>query len=276
MKKLNYLLGLLFILTTILSCEKGGRISELLRDDVPYVGGAEFVFIGGNVECGDPGVILPGLVPVAPFSSGRLNYMGDGEFDGNWPEGLVVTVRPDNKTVDFYLTDEAQFCVGAVIVKGGNGAIVYKYPNGTRGDVGLTSPLNSSYQPADLSNLTFCFVKCENLVIAVKVWYNNNSLWGATTGKYVFFSSWCRQAGINTYPFTEPLILEQAYTDTQIGTVSLINGKIKISLNQGLTLTSGYIYIGTEEDLITPVNFINGCPDYTNDWIPYVDWDPAK
>jgi len=141
-----------------------------MREDVPYVGDAIPIFELGNVDCED--VDLPeGLIRIEPYTTGRINYLGDGEFDESWPiTGLIVTVR-DDKFVDFYLTDEVTFCIGAVIVKGGNGAMIYTYPEGTRGDIGLTSPINASGDPADLSNLTFCFVECTNqpeIVIALK------------------------------------------------------------------------------------------------------------
>jgi len=279
MKKLNFLFAVIIILTLIFSCEKGGRISEEQRDDVPYTGGADFVFIGGNVECGDEGVILPGLVPVAPYTSGRLNYLGDGKFDNEWTPGLVVTVRPDNKTVDFSLTDEAQFCVGAVIVKGGNGAMVYKYPFGTRGDIGLTSPLNSSFDPADLSNLTFCFVKCKEIAIAVKAFYwpgpeyvtysKLKYSYCLSTGDYIYCTpencttDWCKILGVNTYPIVSSFSLQDGYYKEDVGSVTIVSGPesliITVTLKEGGILDKTYLYAGPIDGLIGTT-----CPIYSS------------
>lgn len=271
MRKLKFILILIAIIGAVLSCEKA-RISEIIRDEVPYDGIGIPIFEQGNISCDDV-ELADGLVQVFPFSTGRINFE-NGVFDGIWPKGLEVNVR-DNTFIDFFLTDEADYCVGSVIVKGGNGSIVYKYSAGVRSDIGLTSPLNASGNPANLSNLTFCFVKCpEDLVIAVKVWYNDGSLWGATTGENVFLSEWCGNGylGINPYPFNESIVLERSYSDEKIGLVSLIDGKIKITLNTGLSLTNAYIYIGSKEELTDPANLVYGCPDYSNDWIHYIDW----
>lgn len=275
MKKLKLLSFILLILTAIYSCEKGARISEIIREDVPYDGDAIWAFELGNVDCDDPGVLPDGVVSVWPYTSGRKNYLGDGEFDGpNWPEGLVVSVSPDNKTVTFYLEDDAQFCVGAVIVKGGNGAIVYKYPFGTRGDTGLTSPLNSSGDPADLSNLTFCFVECkEELVVAVKAWYWMGDktafyMWAGSAGSLIpeFTGEWCTDyMGISPLSFNTSVNLMQGFIQTPAGSFTITpEGLVTVTLSpSNYIIDRVYIFIGTLAELKSTIESTTGCPAYS-------------
>jgi hypothetical protein len=96
---------------------------------------------GGNVTCEQLGYEL---------SSARVNYE-DGSFDATFPAGIEVST--DGK----YVSWASSFGIGAVIVKGSNNANVYEYFPQSKGDYGLASPVNASGNPADLSNLTFCW-----------------------------------------------------------------------------------------------------------------------
>ena len=117
---------------------------------------------GGNRTCAE--VATAWKLDPNPFLCGdKIDYTY-GEFAGVFPNGLSVTT--DGKFVSFEMDDciligDNCYKVGAVIVKGSNAANVYYYPNGTIGDSGLASPMNASGNPAGLSNLTFCFVECE-------------------------------------------------------------------------------------------------------------------
>jgi hypothetical protein len=96
---------------------------------------------GGNVTCEQLGYEL---------SSARVNY-DDGDFDAAFPAGIEVST--DGK----YVSWSSTFGIGAVIVKGSNAANIYEYFPQAKGDYGLASPVNASGNPADLSNLTFCW-----------------------------------------------------------------------------------------------------------------------
>lgn len=102
------------------------------------------------------------------FSSGKLNYNSEtGTFDGDWPEGLTVTVTPEywnnnlGTYVEWSFTPPAGYCNllnMAVIVRGCDEANVYFYPNGDiTTDSGLASPIGTGSVPCVLENLTFCY-----------------------------------------------------------------------------------------------------------------------
>ena len=122
---------------------------------------------GGNYNCED----IEGFE--FEFSSGRINYEKvDGEWkwemDGEYYDlddfpfpGVTVTVT--NGTYVAFTTNYPGYCVGAVIVKGGPTANVYIFENGVTQGFELTAPINPrNNQPYGLSNITFCFVKCDN------------------------------------------------------------------------------------------------------------------
>lgn len=192
MKKTIYMVVGLFIIVTIYSCEKEGVYKA------PVAKGKKVKVTASETKASDTGVdpvIIPGENPggnrtcteVAAYFNLDPNpfYCGDqvdynGEFsDDAFPEGLYVEVT-DDTYVSFNMDDciqieDAYYKVGAVIVKGSDDANVYYYgPDGTLGDSGLSSPVNASGKPSELSNLSFCFIKCErekvDLVLAMKTY----------------------------------------------------------------------------------------------------------
>jgi len=283
MRKITFLVGILLLVATIVSCDKKiieKRISlEPSVEGVTPIYNPEFV----NMSCDD----LTGG-PYTGGSSGKVNYNAEtGDFDNNgaWPYGLVVTVSED-KYVEFHFPEGAQtqYCVGAVIVKGGPGANVYYYDPGVRSDAGLASPINPSGSPADLSNLTFCFVECtepEEIVIALKSFYWPgpkswmNSTWATSSGTMAFTPilpyDWCNQLGINYYPNTSSLTLLSKTTLTNVGTVSITENYtdgahsfiVTITYLDGYTIDKSYLFVGSEEELEATV-LASGCPDYTS------------
>lgn len=271
MRKITFLFGLLLIAATIVSCDK--KIIEERFDPEPSAGNVTPIYNPDyiNMSCED----LTGG-PYVGEGSGRVNYNSEtGEFDNNgaWPYGLVVTVT-DGKYVEFHFPEGAQtqYCVGAVIVKGGNGANVYYYTPGTKSDAELASPVNASGNPADLSNLTFCFVECPpDLVVAVKSWYWSGSetgyrTWAGSCGSYIFSSYWCQYMGINYFPGTSEISLHQDYKPLNlIGDVKILQTgintlQVTVDLNDGLILDKTHIYVGTMEGLLNSV--VGYCPDY--------------
>jgi hypothetical protein len=101
----------------------------------------------GNRTCAEVGAVFFNNPSYYKYSSERI----DSTNLADMPHGLGFST--DGKFVSFSST----FGIGAVIVKGGSAANVYVYQPQRSGDVGLVSPINASGQPADLSNITFCW-----------------------------------------------------------------------------------------------------------------------
>lgn len=154
------------------------RTDEIsLKSDAvnPVLFEASSTYPGGNVDCDQLDIDVV-------FSSGRINFE-NGEFKfangEGWINGLTVNVI-DNKFVSWEFEPMFEYSndpfdgnwitlVGAVVVKGSNASHVYFY-NGAAyyealvggwvdSDSGLHSPTNQGDNIADLSNLTFCFVR---------------------------------------------------------------------------------------------------------------------
>ncbi len=268
MKKLKLLITFVFIIAAFTSCDKRKveKFSEPISSDYGIFPVTMQSDQGGNLACED----LIGDYPGG--TSGRINYDAEtNTFDADFSAyGLTVTVSEDTY-VSFEMDPSSGWCVGAVIVKGSNASNVFYYDPGVKSDQGLTAPINPSGNPAGLSNLTFCFVECEEpLVIAVKTWYWDEAgsyRWGATTGNKVFTYSWCGYGylGVNDYPAIPSITMEQSYTDTQIGEVAVaVDGSVTVTLNEGLTIDKTYLFIGTLADLLNTNIASDNCPDYTN------------
>ena len=187
---------------------------------------------GGNRTCDEVGTAFETSFD---FSSDRVNY-DDGAFAGDFPEGLIVSTN--GQYVSFSGTviwDGKTYCVGAVIVKGSSAANVYYYPGGSTGDSGLASPINASGNPADLSNLTFCFVECETPPPPCE-WYGETA-WSAGT-RYVRRGNWATWTPYNGTAKTVNLIAGQNYVAGQVSFSDAVDGKvtIAITLNPGFRL----------------------------------------
>lgn len=271
MKKLNYFFGLLFLIAAFISCDK--RDVDLRELPVYSENGSlAIVNLGGNTTCEE---VAADKDMTFAFSSGKADYVnGEFVFENSsigWPEGLLVTVT-EGKYVEFTYTSD-QYCVGAVIVKGGNASNVYTYNPGVSTDAGLVSPVNASGGPAGLSNLTFCFVECpptpELKYIAVKAffWYENGSSdytlsEALSTGLYpINIGQWCDDFGIN--PLQESIVPLTA----SVGNIKIEKGAnewiITIDLNDNLVLDRSYLYVGslTGFSTYTPEDDC-GCPAY--------------
>ena len=191
MKKLSYLFATLIMVAALFSCEQDESDIMLKKADVAKkTDSGATATAASSTESVTP-VIIPGAnnggnrtcaevaayfgLPDDYFLCGdRVDYNG-GVFAGNFPDGVLVDVT-HGTYVDFELDAPIQigdkfYVVGAVIVKGGNAANVYFYPDGSMGDSGLTAPVNASGKAAGLSNLTFCLTEqVSDLVIAVKTY----------------------------------------------------------------------------------------------------------
>lgn len=209
MKKLSYLFAAIVMIAALGSCEqdeseillkKGGAGSETTI--LPSSSGVAPVIIsgsnnGGNVTCAEVAAAFD--LPEGSLRCGEKIDFANGMFAGEFPDGLKVDVA-DGKYVSFsmgapLMIDGRQYIVGAVIVKGGNKANVYFYPEGTMSDSGLASPANNSGKPAGLSNLTFCLVEqFPELVIGVKT-YLAKPLQGEVV-TYIRKSAWAVSDGL--------------------------------------------------------------------------------
>lgn len=198
MKKINLLTLILVMGIAIVSCDKSDQSeSDVLIKSSPAEdpsgpatpgGVAPYVIPGanqgGNRTCAEVGLFFMDDAAYFDFCGERVDYEN---LATGFPAGLEVT--SDGKYLSFKAEDciligDKFYQVGAVIVKGGPAANVYFYENGTLGDTNLNAPVNASGKPAGISNVTFCFILCEDqpqMVIAFKS-YLNNSDWTCTTG----------------------------------------------------------------------------------------------
>lgn len=184
MKKLTYIFAALIMVAALGSCQQDDNEIVLKKANTdneattpPSDAGIAPVIIpgannGGNVTCADVAAYFQ--LPAGYFWCGEKIDYTDGMFTGDFPDGLTVNVT-DGVYVAFdmeapLLIEGVEYIVGAVIVKGGNNANVYYYPGGSMGDFGLAAPVNKSGKPAGLSNLTFCLVKANPIVIALKTY----------------------------------------------------------------------------------------------------------
>lgn len=114
---------------------------------VPAAGAATFrgidpVFVSGNPDCKD----LPGVTSAI---QAKFDLPANGATDGR------VNLFVLSNAVSWYVLNNED--VDAVIVKGGSGANVYRYPEGHFSDGGLTTPLNKGGKQAALGYVTVCY-----------------------------------------------------------------------------------------------------------------------
>jgi hypothetical protein len=198
-----------------------------LRSDIqwPYLwtGGQ-----GGNADCEDVAALVGYDFA---FSSGRTNYQ-DGmfqwpnslDFEG-WPEGLTVTVT-DGTFVSFEF-ESNMYCVGAVIVKGGPNAHIYYFEDGVKSGVNLSAPLNNG-QPFGLSNLTFCFVECND---RQECWQGETAFGGDIVGAgRAWWFAYAKNTGV------QPIYAGRQMTDA---TIKIVDGYYTINPGSDLRLAQG-------------------------------------
>lgn len=282
MRKINLFLTMLFTIAAISSC------SLIPWEDLDGTDNKELetlykdkIYKGGNVECIQVADLYPDLNLLQ--TTGRNDYdPSTDSFAFGWPAGLAVKVMNDG-SVSFQidgaidLGDGKCYKVGAVIVKGGAASNIYTYPGGATQDIGLTAPDNASETPAGLSNLTFCFVECEEeqeLIIAVKSFYWDGTPedyvkynWAASVGEPVFEVPWCMYLGVNRYPALTSFDIHESYFPSRIlGNITITENStsylVTVDLNEGLTLDKTYVYLGTLEGLYNTVPEGEDCPEY--------------
>jgi len=114
--------------------------------DAATVRGINPVYVSGSPDCkdlsGDPFFVTSAI-------QAKFDQPVNGATDGR----VHLLLSPDGFGW-YVLTNED---VDAVIVKGGPGANVYRYPGGDFSDGPLTTPLNKGGKPADLGYVTVCY-----------------------------------------------------------------------------------------------------------------------
>jgi len=288
MKKLSFIIASLLMVAFIVSCEKesmndsqimpsGEEMSALKakpvfnqEDQEDSWEGVTPVIIpgennGGNVTCSEVADIFEVEFDLC---GDKIDYYeGDG-FAGEFPAGLTVTVNEEAKTLSFDMEDciligDEYYKVGAVIVKGGRAANIYYYEGGILSDGNLTAPEGKM-----ISNVTFCFVECEEeeeLIIALKFFSRDpdgNTWLGVSCGDFVFSSGWCGEyypLGINDYIEGNSFCVYSPDYGNTIGEVAIADGNITLTLEENWILASTKLFVGTLEELNS--NLIDGCPD---------------
>jgi len=234
---------------------------------------------GGNVTCTDVEQAFGGSY----ICGNKIDYTNKEDFEKAFPSWLNVKV--DGIYISFSIDGCGEINgvpvkVGAVIVKGSNSASVYYYPDGSTADSHLAAP-GDKYM---VSNLTFCFVECEEpeeLVIALKSFYWPgpkswmNSTWATSSGSMIFTPvlsyDWCSQLGVNYYPTTSSFTLLSKTALANVGSVALTEAYpdgvhsliVTITYLEGYTVDKSYLFVGSEEELEATV-LASGCPDYTS------------
>ncbi len=233
---------------------------------------------GGNVTCND---VMQAFDNEALICGDKINYddyLTEEEFEGAFPSWLNVQV--DGNYVSFNMTgcgeiEGVSLKVGAVIVKGSNASSVYYYPDGAFNDSGLAAP-EGKYM---VSNLTFCFVQCdepEPIILAVKCYYTPGPTYTSldysfalSEGTYPFTTTeWCNDLGYNYYPTISSFAMIEKWTKENVGIVTIMpsgnNLIITIDLKGEGVLDETYLYAGPLSGLTGGVESPVICPEYWN------------
>ncbi|TLX75683.1 hypothetical protein E9993_08985 [Labilibacter sediminis] len=239
---------------------------------------------GGNRTCAEVGLAFVDDAEYFALCGDKIDY-NDGEFNSKFPEALNVST--DGTYVSFELDgciemNGEYYKVGAVIVKGSNDANVYFYPEGSMGDEGLAAPINSSGKPAGLSNLTFCFVKCDapEWVIVLKTYLQckDESFWAVTRGEGSDINT--LRIGYNEINGEEITLYKWGYESMPIGSIvvseMMENGVKYLIVELTTTLecymfSNSYLYVGTAEGYSYYLKDRNGKMETQFGDFPFID-----
>jgi len=288
MKKLLFWIGGLIIATAFVSCEKQKKndllmnpaevmksskvmIAEPLESTpistevgaIPYMIPGENK--GGNRTCAEAAAASELIFdePLVFSECGNKVDYEDDHFASGFPAGLNVWIH-DEYHVAFDITGgcvkigDEFYKVGAVIVKGSNQANVYYYEEGASFDMGLAAPGDKHM----VSNITFCFLPCENDfigVLALKTFLEfeiHGAPYGLSGGtpvpdddlgigyNYVFAGM------VNHFD----LVLHKSYGVGPIGTITaeVIGDNLVVEIdafNQEVLFKDTWLYFGPEADI---------------------------
>lgn len=170
------------------------------------------VWYDGNVECSEIGTY--------EFTSGRIEdetRCGGTYGPITW---YATEYNADGECVEitWEWTGEGTPCGVSVIMKGGSAANVYTYPEGCTSGTGLVSPVNASGNSAALSNITFCWNVCNEIVCQYETGWGGLSK-GAGKAWWYYFDT--------QGAWTQPIYAGQQLTD---GTITYDGTNITIDL----------------------------------------------
>jgi hypothetical protein len=265
--KIGFLLAI-FVMAGMYSCQKDQVLDE--RTPVTIRDGND-VFPGIASEPVSDGGVTPYIIEgFEPGAQGGVRYCEDvriawdldesyfnaGESDKwDWKDGygweiikdveyqlafpydgIIVSYDEDTKLLSFSIdqTILPGVCVGAVIVKGGDDANVYFYPDGVKSDSGLGAPISTGNQPAGLSNLSFCLVYCDDN--GDECYWEGETAW-AFGERYVLKGNWAMYTSYGALKGTDGVILK-AGQHFDAGIVKIVSETathvtITITLNEG-------------------------------------------
>ena len=244
---------------------------------------------GGNRTCTEVGFALANDSNYFDMCGEKIDY-DNGSFVAQFPQGLNVET---NGTFVSFSMDKClkigdyYYKVGAVIVKGSAQANVYFYPDGSMGDSGLAAPINKSGKPAGLSNLTFCFIKCEQesgLVLALKTIMTDppETPWAYAVSGGILLPDEQFHIGYNSINLAEENIypLIYGFGGYQIGTITasdyMENGihylKVVIDTDDdNWSFLESYLYVGTLSGLKNHLGYFEGKPYLIYDTFPFFE-----
>jgi len=203
---------------------------------------------GAEAECAEASVVLG-------IPNCGLSYKVEPWVDGDYDSGISIE-NSDGNSFDW--ESDGPVCI--IIVKAGPGAYLYKANGATSGSIELPSNAKG------ISHVTFCYSEPE-LIITVKAFYydGDKNKYCESTGEQAFVTTeWCGKLGVNPYPST-PWFEMITPDGLRIGEVVVENGDVTVTLDEGYTLITTYLYIGTIEDLTTNnLKLTDGCPWFSN------------
>jgi hypothetical protein len=174
------------------------------------------------------------------------SYSDPNALPGTAAANVITIYNSDGYT--FSWTSEYEVC--KVIVKGGTGAYIYEYPDGSCGDEGLTAPLKDIENPAngtrEISHVSFCWndTECDEEPNAC---YQDETAW-AFGDRYVKKGNWAMYVKYTGVEKTVDVIAGQNMVAGTATFSAPINGGTQITIAINLTNSLIFYY-----DLYAPI-----------------------
>lgn len=248
MKTFKFFAASLFLLSMIVSCSKDQNDKRLgMSGAVPLVEGTIAVpgaNNGGNVTCEEVSIVTGCEFD---FSSGRLDY-------GTWKNGGKsgpISWTNDGTYVTWSSTVPVKI---AIIVKGGPNANVYfsDCEDCLTGGSGLSAPINpNNGKPYGLSNITFCYSLCDDLVVGFKSYMQKDKSTWVTTGSFI--TSYPLVLGASYKLYQECWVDLDLSSSKEVGNLTITDTNsddyweitVDNSKKTDLKFSLPYLYVGT-------------------------------